>query len=87
MRNSISAFRGKAGVALDHAVLHLDGAAHSVNYATELNERSITGAFDHTPVMHSDSWVDEIATQCTETGQRAILVGASEPAVPDQIRR
>ena len=28
----------KAGVALDHAVLHLDGAAHGIDDASELNE-------------------------------------------------
>ena len=30
----------KAGVALDHAVLHLDGAAHGVDHAAELNDGS-----------------------------------------------
>ena len=30
----------KAGVALDHAVLHFDGAAHGVDHAAELNDGS-----------------------------------------------
>ncbi len=28
----------KASIALDHAVLHLDGAAHGIDHAAELNE-------------------------------------------------
>jgi hypothetical protein len=34
----------EAGVALDHAVLHLDGAAHSVNHAAELDDGSIASS-------------------------------------------
>ena len=30
--------RREAGVALDHAVLHLDGAAHGVDHAAELDQ-------------------------------------------------
>ena len=33
-----AAIRRQAGVALDHAVLDLDGAAHGVDDATELND-------------------------------------------------
>ena len=33
-----AALGGQAGVALDHAVLHLDGAAHGVDHAAELDE-------------------------------------------------
>ena len=39
----------KARVALDHAVLHLDGAAHGVDHAAELYEISVAGALDHRP--------------------------------------
>ena len=58
-----AAFRRNAGVALDHAVLHLDGAAHSVDNAAELYEISVAGALDYTPVMHGDSGVDQIAAE------------------------
>jgi hypothetical protein len=33
----------KTRVALDHAVLHLDGAAHGVDHAAELNDGFIPG--------------------------------------------
>jgi hypothetical protein len=47
-------FGWKAGIALDHAVLHLDGAAHGVNHAAELNDGSIAGALDHPAIVNGD---------------------------------
>ena len=44
----------KPGVALDHAVLHLDGAAYGIDHASELDEDAVTGALHHAPVMHGD---------------------------------
>ena len=76
----------KAGVALDHTVLHLDGAAHGIDHAAELDEVPVTGALDDAPVMRGDGGIDQIAAQPAETRQCAILVGASEPAVPHHIR-
>ena len=82
-----AALRRKAGVALDHAVLHLDGTAHGVDHATELNETSVAGALHHAPVMHGDGRIDQIAPKRPQPRQCAILVGAGEPAVPDNIGR
>jgi hypothetical protein len=42
----------KAGVALDHAVLHLDGAAHGVDHAAEFDEDAVAGTLHHAAVMH-----------------------------------
>ena len=53
----------QAGVALDEAVLHLDGAAHGVDHATELDEAPVAGSFDDAPVMHRDDRIDEVAAQ------------------------
>ena len=33
--------RRQAGIAFNHAVLNLDGAAHRVDYAAELDERAV----------------------------------------------
>ena len=77
--------RRNAGVALDHAVLHLDGAAHGVDHAAELNEAPVAGALHHPPVMHGDGGVDQIAPERPQSRQCAILVGAGKPAVPDDI--
>ena len=77
----------QAGVALDHAVLHLDGAAHGVDHAAELDEDAVAGALDHAAVMHGDGRIDQVAPQRPQPRQRAVLVGAGKPAVSDHIRR
>ena len=74
-----------AGVALDHAVLHLDRAAHRVDHAAELDEAAVAGALDDAPVMHGDGGIDQIAAQRPQPRQRAILVRAGEPAVADHV--
>jgi hypothetical protein len=76
----------KTGVALHHAVLHLDSASHSINYAAELDNGAIASALDNSPIVDGDYWVDQIAPQRTEPGQCPILVGTSKPAVSDHIR-
>ena len=53
----------KTVVALDHAVLHLDGAMHGVNYATKLNDAPVAGALHRAPVMEGNSRVDEVAAE------------------------
>ena len=75
-----------AGVPLDHAVLHLDGAAHGVDHAAELDDGAVAGALDHSPVMHGDRWIDQIAAQGSQPRQDPVLVRASEPAVADDVR-
>ena len=75
-----------AGVALDHPALHLDGAAHGVDHAAELDEAAVAGALDDAPVMRGDGGIDQIAAQPPQPRQSAILVRAGEPAVADDIR-
>ena len=75
----------KAGVALDHAVLHLDGAAHGVDHTAELNEIPVAGALYHAPVMHGHCRIDQIASERAQPRQCAILVHAGKPAVSDHI--
>lgn len=53
-----------AVIALHHSVLHLDGAAHGVHYAAELDQRTIAGALHHPAMVHGDRRIDEIAAQC-----------------------
>ena len=77
---------GEAGVALDHAVLHLDGAAHGVDHAAELDQAAVAGALDDAPVVGVDRRIDQVAAQAPQPRQGAILVGAGEPAVADDIR-
>ena len=69
----------QAGVALDHSVLHLDGAADSVDHAAELDEAAVAGALHHPSVMHGDGGVDQIAPESPEPSQFPILVDAGKP--------
>jgi hypothetical protein len=73
--------RREASIALQHAVLHLDGATHSVDYAAKLDEGSVAGTLAYAPVMHRDSRIDQIAAERPKPRQRAIFVGPSEPTV------
>jgi hypothetical protein len=50
-----------AGVALAHALLHLDRASHRVDHAAKLNETAVAGALDDAPTMRGDRRIDQIA--------------------------
>ena len=75
----------QAGVALDHAVLHLDRAAHRVDHAAKLDEAAVAGALDDAPMMRGDRGINQIAAQRPQPRQRSLLVRPGEPAVADNI--
>ena len=76
----------KAGVALQHAVLHFDHAAHGVDPAAKLNDSSVASALHHAPTVNCDYRVDQIAAERSQPRQYAILVRAGKSAVPDHVR-
>ncbi len=47
---------------------------------------SVAGAFDDAAVMRGDGRVDKVAAEAPKTRKRAVLVGAGEPAITDDIR-
>jgi hypothetical protein len=55
----------QASVALDHAVLHLDSAAHSIHHAAKLDQDPIARPLDDPAVMQSDGRVERIAAERT----------------------
>ena len=61
-------------VALDHAILHFDRAARSVDHAAELGEEPVPCALDDPPAMGGDRGIDQIAPQPPKPRQRSILV-------------
>ena len=69
--------RRKAGIALDHAVLHLDRAAHGVDHAAKLDDAAVSRALDDASVMQGDRRIDQIAAQRPEPRKSAI---SSAPA-------
>ena len=72
----------QAGIALDHRILDLDGAAHRVDDAAELDERAVAGALDDASAMDGDGRIDEVAAQRSKPRQRAVLVGAGRRLKP-----
>ena len=66
-------FGREAGVALHHAALHFDRAAHRLDHAAELDENSVPGALDDAAVMGGDCGVDQVAAQPAQPRERAIL--------------
>ena len=67
----------QAGVALDHGVLHFDGAAHGVDHAAELDDRAVAGALDDPP------WCTEIVgsiRSLRRARSRASVRSSSAPA-------
>jgi hypothetical protein len=72
----------KTVVALDHAVLHLDGAANGFDHAAEFDDAPVAGALHHAPVMHSNGRVDQIATERSQAGKRSLLIDTREAAMP-----
>ena len=87
MRNSMRFSGGTPALRSAMRVLHFDRAAHRVDDAAELDEHAVAGALDDAPVMHGDGRIDQIAAQGAQPREGAILVGAGEPAVADDVRR
>ena len=54
-----ASFGRQAGVALDQAALHLDGAPHRVNGAAELDDAAVSSALDDTAPMSFDLRIDQ----------------------------
>ena len=77
----------KTSVALDHAVLHLDGAANGIDHASELDDDAVAGALHDAAVMYGDGGIDQIAPERPQPRKRPLLVGTGKPAVSDYIRR
>ena len=75
----------QAGVALDHAVLNFDRAAHRVDHAAKLDDEPIARPLDDAAVAGRDGRVDQVAAQRPQPRESALLVGPGEPAVADNI--
>jgi hypothetical protein len=51
------------GVPLDHRSLDFHGAVHCVDNAAKFNDAAVAGPLDDVAMMHSDGWVDQVATE------------------------
>ena len=77
--------RRDSPVALGHAVLNFDGAAHGVDHAAKLDKRAVPSSLDDAAVVRGDGGVDQVAAQPPEARKGAVLVGVGETAVTDNI--
>ena len=68
----------QAGVALDHAVLHFNRAAHRVDHAAKLDEAAVAGALDDASVMQRRWW--DRSDRCAAPRSRARVRSSSVPA-------
>ena len=81
MRNSMRAVLRRAGVALGHAALDVDGAAHGVDDAGELDQQAVAGGLDDAAAVLGDRADRSARARCAfSAGERAVLVGAHQPA-------
>ncbi len=74
-----------ACVALDHGVLHLDGATHRIDHGTKLDESAVPRTLDDAPVVDRDRRVDQIAPQRAQPSERAVFVCAGQSAESDHV--
>src|SRR5262249_7190526 len=79
--------RRHALVALRHASLYMDRAAHCFHAVAELDQHPIPGGFDDTPTVFGDAGIKNDAQMLPQTTARPLLIDASQPAIADDIRR
>ena len=58
MRNSMRLSGRNIGVALGHAALNVDGAAHGIDHADEFHQHSVAGRLDDPAPMFGDLGID-----------------------------
>ncbi len=66
-----AAIRRQVGVALGHAALNLDGAAHGIDDAGEFDEQPVARRLDDAALMLGDLRVDEVLAVRLEALQRS----------------
>ena len=78
---------GRAAVAVGHAGLDGDGAAHRLDGAGEIDQQAVAGALDDAAAVGGDMRLDQLAEVALQALQRAFLVAAHQPAVAGDIGR
>src|SRR5262249_41233766 len=79
--------RGHLRVALGHAALYLDSAAHGVDDARECNQRAVAGGLDDAAAMLGHFRLEEGAAIHLQVAQRAFLALAHQPRIAGDIGR
>ena len=77
--------RRDPSVAVDHRSLEFNGAVHRVDDTPELDNCAVAGALDDAPMMHCDSRLDQVASECPQPCQNPVLVGPGKPRIADDV--
>ena len=75
------------GVALAHAALDIDGAAHCIDDAGEFDEETVPGRLYDAAAVLDDLGIEQHPPVLLELLEGALLVQPHQPAVADDIRR
>ena len=76
---------GDIGVALDHALLRLDGPAHRLDRAGKLNEEAVASGLDDAAAVPGDAGIDQLAPARLELGEGALLVRPHQARIAGDI--
>jgi hypothetical protein len=72
---------GNVALAIEHAALHLGGAAHRIHYARELSEQPVASRLHNAAAMLADFWIDQLAPMRLEALKGALLVRAHQTRI------
>lgn len=75
----------RARIALGHGALHFDRTSYGVDHAREFDEQAVTGGLDDAACVLGDLGIDELAPMRLERRERAALVRAHQPGIPDNV--
>ena len=77
--------RRNIGIALEHAALNVDGAAHGIDHADIFHQHPVTGRLDDPASVLGDLGVDELLAMRFELAQRALFIDAHQPAIAGNV--
>jgi len=74
-----------AGIAAGHALLHLDGAAHRLDHARELDQDAVAGRLHDAAEVLLDLRIDQLTAMGLELRKGPRLIRPHQPAVAGDI--
>ena len=86
MRKAWRRLGGQFDVALDHAALQLDGRAHRLDGAAELDQHAVADRLDDAAMEALDDRRHQLGEMRAQIDQRLLLVGAHHAAVAVDVR-
>ena len=85
MRNCELAIRRQLRIALGLGALHVDGAAHGIDHAVELDEQPVAHGLDQATVMRGDLRLEDFVQIGLKTSARPFLIGLAQAAIASDI--